>query len=557
MNRYDFDEQLDRAIDALNREASPAPYEQGDPEMFGLVDTARLVKGLREPADADPDFAEMAVSRIVADLDRPQSVNTGGNIPPESLPSVHAIPHAEAIADDRPRGIAGWLRDMSQLAAVLLVGFIVLAGVVFYQTVWSGGDGGDPAAGPGIEVAGTATPDIVTTPGTHAVDMAPLDAPDLEATVYWLGYRFDPGSDLPPLELESVAGPAPPGGGPSDSHGELQYRIADADTPMTGVTLRLWKRSDWDKWVDRDPATDDYATVFHMFWDSPCAEREDMNLENGEAVIYSSYQALADPAVTDCPTGAFDRFLAHVFFGETVVTINAPFRFESASGNPYPAPYNSKVGLTAIVQALQPRGAVAEQAPLPTPVADLADPGSLVLQEADLPGRYSYGDDGCAPGHECFTGPTHLASEGRYDALSAAAGEILSFSYQFEHVGFSAEGTPDPAAEPPTIYSQALICVSSCDPAAILELGSDLLSYSGYPEAEEIETPIDLGDEARVYEVNSLVLGQVEPGTAVVWRHGPVVSLVAVGGLTGDPGQHIAIGLARAQGARVERALFE
>ena len=72
------------------------------------------------------------------------------------------------------------------------------------------------------------------------------------------------------------------------------------------------------------------------------------------------------------------------------------------------------------------------------------------------------------------------------------------------------------------------------DPAAIVDLGSDLLAYSGYPEAEEVETQIDLGDEARIYEVNSLVLGQVEPGTAVVWRPGPVVSLVAVGGITGD-----------------------
>ena len=439
------------------------------------------------------------------------------------------------------------MQTRATLAIVLLLMVVIVA---------SCGEPDEPSQ-QGAEPQITASPGELTAPQHNTVDMAPLDNPEHQATVYWLGHRFDPGGGMPPLELEFVAGPAPPGGGPEDSQGELQYSIADANEPVSGVTLRLWKRSDWETWLNRDPAASDMAAIFHMFWNSPCAENQDVQMDAGEAVVFRSYRALADPAVTECPARDFDRFLGHAFFDNTVVTVNAPFYLEPPDSSPYPSAYNSVEGVMAVLQGLQQREAVIDPTPLPTRTADLADPGSLVLQEADLPGRYSYGDDGCAPGRDCFIGPTRLGSEGQYDDLAAAVGEVLIFSYQFEHVGFSMEGTPDPAVEPPTIYSRALVCVSGCDSAAVLSLGSDLLAHAGFTEAEKVSTPLDLGDEADIYTVNTLVLGQVEPGSAVVWRHGPVVGLVVVGGVAGEDGHRIAIELARAQNARIERALTE
>lgn len=405
--------------------------------------------------------------------------------------------------------------------------------------------------------ATTPTPEVAApSPTMPFVDVSPLDDPNIGATAYWLGLRFDPEGNLPPLELSFVAGSSQPGG-PDDSRSELQYDVVDASNPTKGVTLRLWSRSDWDAWVARDPATDPISAIFHMFWDSPCSEREELALENGQAVIYSSHQAPADPVTGECPGGQFDRFLAHVFIGDTVVTVNAPLLLEAPTPSPYAAPYNSLEGMRAIVQGLQPREPATEPTPLPTAAASLDDPGSLVLQAADLPGRYSYGDDGCAPDRECFTGPSGFSGEGDYEDLVSAAGAFLSANIQYEHVGFSANGTPDPNIEPPTIDTFALVCVQECDPAAILDVGPELLRYNGHSEATDTGIAPDLGDAAHLYEVNTLVLGQVTPGYAVVWRDGPVVAMLVVGGVSGEPGQTIALDLASKQAARIQQAAEE
>jgi hypothetical protein len=225
------------------------------------------------------------------------------------------------------------------------------------------------------------------------VDPAPLDDPDLGVTVYWLGQRFEPGGTLPAIALTSADGPAEPGGGLADSRGELQY----SDEPIgSDIKLRLMRRADWDTWAARDPASDDHARILHMFWDTPCAQQEEIELDGGRAVIYSSYQALADPTVTECPEGPFNRFLAHVFIGDTVVLVNAPHFLEPADMPGFQGAYNTAEGLEAVVRGLQPREPVADPTPLPTSAASLDDPRSLVLQPADLPGRYGYGDDGCS-----------------------------------------------------------------------------------------------------------------------------------------------------------------
>jgi hypothetical protein len=57
-----------------------------------------------------------------------------------------------------------------------------------------------------------------------------------------------------------------------------------------------------------------------------------------------------------------------------------------------PSPWSTPEGLRAVVTGLVPREPVVDPAPMPTPAAALDDLSSLVLQEADLPGRYGYGD---------------------------------------------------------------------------------------------------------------------------------------------------------------------
>lgn len=410
------------------------------------------------------------------------------------------------------------------------------------------------------EVTITPTPDVSTPPSETPVpsptmpfvDIAPLDDPGIDATVYWLGQRFEPGGNLPPLQLSFVTGPAAPGGGPADSRGELEY---SSDAIATGIKLRLMRRADWDAWAARDPSGDDHARVLHMFWDSPCAQQEEIELDSGRAVIYSSYQALADPAVTECPDGPFDRFLAHVFIDDTVVLVNAPHFLEPPDMPSFQGAYNTFEGLEAVVRGLRPREPVAEPTPIPTPAASLDAPLSLLLQPADLPGRYGYGDDGCSPAYACNIGPGSFSSEGGYDDLQMAAGEFLAANVQYEHVGFTSSGTPDPSIEPPRIDSFALICVAACDPAAILDVSAQLLRYYGHSEATEIGAVPDIGDAALLYETSTLVLGQVTAGHAVVWRDGPVVGLVAVGGVTGEQGPEIAMDLAARQAERIRLAI--
>lgn len=457
------------------------------------------------------------------------------------------------------RGASSYITDADHLELKNAAGDTVL---VFTRADESDAVGSPTPTSPPTSVetpspaATTPTPEAAApSPTMPFVDVAPLDDPNIDVTIYWLGLRFDPEGNLPPLELSFVAGPSQPGGGPDDSRGELQYSVVDATNPTTGVTLRLWNRSDWDAWVARDPAADPISAIFHMFWDSPCSKREEVALENGQAVIYSSHQAPADPVTGECPGGQFDRFLAHVFLGDTVVTVNAPFLLEAPTPSPYAAPYNTLEGMRAIVQGLQPREPVTNPTPLPTSATSLDDPGSLVLQAADLPSRYSYGDDGCAPGRECFTGPSGFSGEGDYDELVSAAGLFLSAHYQYEHVGFSANGTPDPNIEPPTIDTFALVCVQECDPAAILDVAPELLRYNGHSDATDTGIVPDLGDAAILYEVNTLVLGQVTPGYAVVWRDGPAVAMLVAGGVTGETGQSIALDLASKQAARMQQAV--
>jgi hypothetical protein len=73
-----------------------------------------------------------------------------------------------------------------------------------------------------------------------------------------------------------------------------------------------------------------------------------LTVPEGRAVIYAGYER--PPA--SCGTARPDRFLAHVFFDDMVVSVNAVgcWRCREDGG-----PYDSMAGMRAIVRALRPR----------------------------------------------------------------------------------------------------------------------------------------------------------------------------------------------------------
>ncbi len=66
--RDDLDRQLDQAIDALNAEHAPLVQDTDDPELVELIDTARLVRQLREPAWPDDDFPDELAANLASSV---------------------------------------------------------------------------------------------------------------------------------------------------------------------------------------------------------------------------------------------------------------------------------------------------------------------------------------------------------------------------------------------------------------------------------------------------------------------------------------------------------
>jgi hypothetical protein len=171
-----------------------------------------------------------------------------------------------------------------------------------------------------------------------------LDNPRLGIDVYWLGGRFTPGGDLPPLTLFEAVGLLPPGGGPGNVV-KIDYSTGQGPG---GVTLDLWKPAAWKRFRKTE--------LGRLVWDSPCAEARRLRLPRGEAVIYSGYVSRQQ---RPCPRNASDRFLAHVYLDDVVVAVNMPYCFACvARGAPGSSdPYNSIEGMEAIARGLRPRSA--------------------------------------------------------------------------------------------------------------------------------------------------------------------------------------------------------
>ena len=173
-------------------------------------------------------------------------------------------------------------------------------------------------------------------PGENDDLEVPLDNPHLGLGVRWLGRRLDPAGPLPRLALTRAEGPLGPGEGPG-GRVSLDYGTRPF---ASDVTLALWRPRAWQRSA---------RTRFgRLVWDERCVRVDRLTVPGGRAVIYAGYKR--PPA--SCGSTQPDRYLAHVFFDDMVVSVNAAgcWRCRGWGG-----PYDSLAGMRAIVRALRIR----------------------------------------------------------------------------------------------------------------------------------------------------------------------------------------------------------
>jgi hypothetical protein len=161
-----------------------------------------------------------------------------------------------------------------------------------------------------------------------------LDDPSIAVPIYWLGPQFEP-QGLPRLQLfegSHLAGEHGPGNEVKLDYSSEDYRV--------GLHLDLWKPSTWEKFKT--------TRLGRMVWDSPCARRSHVRIDSGRATIYGGYGS------GGCPQSQPDHWLAHVYLGGVVVTVNMPYCY-ACGGRPTGDPYNSRRGLEAVVRSLRRR----------------------------------------------------------------------------------------------------------------------------------------------------------------------------------------------------------
>lgn len=169
--------------------------------------------------------------------------------------------------------------------------------------------------------------------------------------VYWLGQHLDGTGELPPLILGPVEVPIYHGPGYKFN---LNYHSDNDPYGPPVVTIEEWSTADWKasdagRRSKRPPR-----------WETPCWEREDLELPDGRATIFSGFvletfpgnATDGSPSDTACPDQPHDLFIAHVELGPTFLFIEAL----SESGQNW-SPFNSQEGMEAIVRALRPLSA--------------------------------------------------------------------------------------------------------------------------------------------------------------------------------------------------------
>jgi hypothetical protein len=170
----------------------------------------------------------------------------------------------------------------------------------------------------------------------------PLADPRLGVPVQWLGRRFAPGRDLPPLRLAYTSGPERPEDGLPGTRAQLEYDPRRLRTQ--GIVLDVWRPSQWRR-VSR-------ALSGRQLWRSPCTRTRRVSIADGHAVTYAGYARL--PRSGNCPPRPRDSFAALAYFRRVVVAVNMPYCDRCADGDTgRSAPYNSVKGMSAAVRGLR------------------------------------------------------------------------------------------------------------------------------------------------------------------------------------------------------------
>jgi hypothetical protein len=168
----------------------------------------------------------------------------------------------------------------------------------------------------------------------------PLDNPGLGVPVYWLGPRLRPPGRLPTLVLEDSFGPLGRHNGPG-RRAEIDYSAGDR---RGGVKLGLWRPQAFARFST--------TRLGRLVRTQRCARAMRLVLPTGRAVIYAGH---GNPPKR-CGRRPPNLYLAHVFLGDVVLTINVPVCFlcvELVRGVPHP--YNTLAGLRTVIKALEPR----------------------------------------------------------------------------------------------------------------------------------------------------------------------------------------------------------
>jgi hypothetical protein len=158
-------------------------------------------------------------------------------------------------------------------------------------------------------------------------------------TVYWLGTHVAGVRGLPPLLLTKVDPGGAAGGGYLFI---LTYSRTDDRFGAGGVTLQEWPLARWERLppITKGPY-------------SPCWAHRDIATPRGRARIFLGFENAPPPGSKSCPAPPYNRFMARVYLGQTMVLVDAP---EASAGSlRITNPYNTRKGIEMVVRALQPR----------------------------------------------------------------------------------------------------------------------------------------------------------------------------------------------------------
>lgn len=180
----------------------------------------------------------------------------------------------------------------------------------------------------------------------------PLRQTDWGIPVYWLGRHAEGTGDLPGLTLGHVEVPRYPGPGYKFI---LQYRGVDAPGGPPLLSVEEWSTADWDA-IDTTNRTKRPPR-----WENPCWEREELELPDGRATIFSGFSletlhgTSPDGSSSEarCPDQPHDMFIAHVELGPTFLVIQATSGRVLGKTGIVRSPYDSRDGMEAALRALQ------------------------------------------------------------------------------------------------------------------------------------------------------------------------------------------------------------